>query len=302
MNKLSNRDHIDTNAVNVDPIVTDTTPWFWVEANNQKVNQMWFRFLGAWAERPAKPRRWDMIYNTKTRKIEIYVSEFYRWWTVPTVSNAYIAQPWDYADVAWVLWYTETGAWTPLMPAPSDRERTNTISFWAEQQSYFLRNYAIIDELIPTWVYTQIWWLSLDYVTSTLPDSRGIKTWIIPYTWYYLLLWNVSWLQKQGETKTELRLMKGVQQIAYDMHEIPAMAFITTWTDSVGWPITATTTSTSSALDYVSQKVVRYGKLEEWDIISVEVRHNAWSDLTATPWTTFPTSTQYQTWFSIIAQ
>jgi len=282
------------------PIVTDTTPWFWVKGNKQKPEQLGFRFIGMVYERPTNPRHWDMIYNTDTWKIEIYIAQSYRWPLVPTVTQPFLANPWTYVDYLGDLWYTENGTTVPWLPWVPDWIRANTIRDRVPQDWYSYINNATVDQSIPSGSYTKIWALVNDYVLSTLPDTRGIQTATINRTGQYLLHWYVTWLQKPGETLTELRLMIDTTQVAYDSHEIPAITAVTTWTDSVGWAINASTVITIGNMDYVTQRVSRYGRLEEWQVISAEVRQNSGWNLTVTPWTVFPTTTQYQTWFSII--
>lgn len=302
MSKQTDKEYKDKNTTDVTPTTTDTTPWFWVEQNNQKTSLSWFRFLWAFDERPPRPKHWDMIYNTKTRKLEIYVSQIYRWWIVPTVSDPYFANPWDYADYLGELWYTESGTNTPFVPSLPLWERANSVGFWAEQQSYFLVNNETSDRIITSWTRQKVGAIAKDFVETTLPDTRWVQTCIIPYTGYYLLMWHSTRLSKPWLCNTELRLMVNTKQVAYDSLVIPTITATTTGTDSLWWSISATTNITVWSLDYASQKVIRYGKLLEWDIVSAEVRQNSGWDLFVTQWSSFPTQTQYQTGFSIIWQ
>lgn len=293
----------DKNTLNIEPKVTDTTPGFWVLPNKQKTSVSDFRYLWIRAERPENPKNWDSYYNCITRKREIYTTQFYREPCAPSVSNPYRPKPWDYADVGWDLWFTESWAWSPVAVAPPIWQRENTIGVRVEQQSYFLTNNLTIPQTIPSWSWTALWPASVDFMNSTFPDTRGVQQATIPYTGQYLLLWHVTWEQKPWDTKTELRLTVDsgtVTQVAYDVHELPAITAVTSGSDSVWGAISATTTISYWPLDFVSQKVIRYGELQEWDVIRAESRQNSWGNLIATSGSTFPTTTQYQTGFTII--
>ena len=300
MSKSTDKEFKDQNTLSNSPIVTDTTPWFWVTGNKQKPEQLGFRFIGMVYERPTNPRHWDMIYNTDTWKIEIYIAQAYRWPLVPSVTQPFLANPWTYIDYLGELRYTENGTTTPGLPWIPDWIRANTVSQWIPLDGYSYINNATVDQNIPTGAYTAIGATSNDYVLSTIPVTRWAQNATIVRTWQYLLHWYVTRLQKSGETLTELRLMIDGTQVAYDSHVIPSITAVTTWTDSVGWAISASTVITIGNMDYVTQRVSRYGRLEAWQVISAEVRQNSWWNLAVTPWLTFPTTTQYQTWFSII--
>jgi len=294
----------DENTIDLTPEVTDTTPGFGVLPNKQKTSVSDFRYLWLRTERPETPKNWDAYYNTKKRKLEIFTTQFYRDQYAPSVSNPYRPSAWDYADVSGELWYTENWAWAPVGVAPPIWERQNSIGIWVEEQGYFMVNNLTTPQTIPTGVWTALWPTSVDFMESVFPDTRGIQQATIPYDGQYLVLWHVTWEQKPGDTKTELRITKTdwfwTTQVSYDVHEVPEIIATTTGTDSLWWSINATTTIAYWPLDFVSQKVVRYWELKEWDIIKAEARQDSGGNLTATAGTTFPTTTQYQTWFTII--
>lgn len=278
--------------------VIDNTPWYWQQPFEQKVSSRWLRFLWAVENRIATPKNGDIIYNTTTNNVEIYNQQYYQSYWALEVTQPILWNVWDLVKYNWQLreavqWPALTGWWVPIADLPSSPRwvATQKISWWVWWRTYYAETYSSIT--LSAWS-TNIWWTIGQWISSiqwSLLDY-AIR---IPYNWYYLIVATVEYNEISGEAT------RGISAIAdTSMWWPPSLINLngieyapgtlnatTTWTDSVWWSITATTTVSRWLQVWYTQQYVKTALLKKWYIITVRANHDD------------PTPRQAFCWFSI---
>ena len=249
LNTSAPEESIKVEETKQDEFSLDGTWWYGNPALTQKVSISWFRWLWARPERPDRPKNWDMYYNTNTRKIEIFFTERYtdnfddKWIYEYNPDRSY--NKWD------IVYYDE---WSGkkvykannIVPSwwfdKSFWDIVWIISWWAEQQRYFVRLFTVWDKNVLTWENV----VDFDFSDTEYTWLNTSNTVFTPYSWLFLVYASCKWWEDSSEIyrSSKLQIDGNIRNVdSYSPTKITANS-VTTWTDSVWWSINANTVTT----------------------------------------------------------
>jgi hypothetical protein len=289
MSKQTNKQYQE-DLIKPKTTVSDDTPWFWQIKNSNLFSIRWFNFLWIRATPPDKPFHWDNYYNTTTRKREIYTAQPYRWFWVDEYEPDRIYTQWEYVTSGWFLFRYDNITWSPPPPPdPSYRKYDNSLWFRATQNQYYCIASPSVNQVIP-WSTQTIVALGnfMDRNNNTLKWTNAIITQTNDLVSLY---WTVLLQSVPSNTTVKLKLIMSWTMlwlpteyvIDYDEYTTPNITAVTTGTDSLSWPITATTTISISPQDVVLKAswIIQTPRFDTWEwIIQLQVVHNNVSPIT----------------------
>ncbi len=292
MNKLTDKKEIkefkDENIIDNEINVTDVTPWFGSQSVFQKTYNRWFRFVWATDWRPERPRSWDLIYNTQTKKIELFYRQFYGWFGVPNINLTWPISymEWDYAEFNWEL-RRAIADWWPWVPSAPDWVRDNQIEWRVEPGNFYAQCLWTVN--VPPNTETGLGTTS-DNILTNEQWVVGNFSITLPRTWNYLVIGsaiinNIDWTAKA--TLRNRQQFGTFNTISQDIFDLPTITVTTTWTDSLGGGINATSDVTIASIPQITLESVWYlVNGSAWSIISTTLEHDSWGTLSVTWWFT----------------
>ena len=276
----------DMEQLKAESFIFSWTPWFWNEPLTSQTAIRWIKWRWVFEQYPLWLKDWDIRYNTESKQLQVYSVEQYRWFGVKEWIFTQEYQQWDYVKV-----------WNDVYIAD-----TNISAFWPPPPSLWRTRTAIIRQPVSSTTNYYHWerepipipYQSIPSTTDTnfvLTPRRYSDDWMIDtwsWNWKVLSSWlhqiitkvERQWFESRVNARQWYTLNWNIAETDY-IQGINITA-TTIWTDSIGWPITATTT-----INYTGIKktitTIHYALLNKGDVVWWYCRHDYTSPLDVMP-------------------
>jgi len=257
-----------------------TTPWLWTNTpldnslSIREIHRLW-----ELPESPLTPKRWDIYYDTKKRKLFIYETRrriYARdkfsvdWWIT---GNQYYK--WDYIETGPFLYVCVNDHVSTVFPDPANWERTNVIRRWTPLEVSDINSWLWWNQSISSWVRSKLNYNN--FASNRWDELRNATDIVIDNWWLYDIIMYTHREQDTTNMIRQSRLLVNWTPIQYSIANSSTVTVSTTGTDSVGWAISATST-VSYPDEETTNHISMITRLFDWDIITVESFHNKWSN------------------------
>ena len=296
MSQSKNNEPIEIQQTKIQ-VPEDKRFWFGAQADLQNINNRWWRWLWWLWEHPKRPRNWDAYYYIPTWEFIVYWTYKPNRWTI-TTANVFDYSP----DILYIKW--DTVFFSGLMyEATEDQPTTtpNTLIWWkltniisktlSPKQPY-LRATRTTAITVNSGTNTALLSWTKNITSNNLKMATGTSLpwfWLsgiyIPEDWDYEIQWSVLWWEIWWQYEKTIWIFYTdpitllSRQLTYHTQKLPPITATstTTWTDSVWWPISATTITTINigTTTNTTMNIFYRGRFKEWEYVNLFAFHNS---------------------------
>lgn len=256
----------------------DRTPWFSVIKDKSQIEIRGIRWRGQYNSMPLWLQDWDIWWDVYKKKLQGYTVWPYKWSWIWNSYWVWVRLPtqqyflWQYVLESWDLYLAITIP-TLWVFIPWEWKRTQ-INNWVLSGSNYIK--AINPSTpIPSWSDNFVQVVPAELYDNDLyaPIAFNVKS---NGDWLYLAIVTIDWQNIKYTTSTKIWICVDWVEKRLLQKDWLSMSATTTGTDSLSWPITATTTLSFGDMIRTDQLTETLILLKDQEV-SIKVRHDYWS-------------------------
>lgn len=252
------------------------TPGLWTNApleNSISIREI--KRLWELPDAPLTPKRWDIYFDTKLRKLLVYETRRFFWdrdkYAVDGRITGNTYKVWDYVEVAPYLYECINDHVSVAFPDPTNWIASNVIRRWVPLDWSMTTQILWANQTIPSWTLTKLNYNLFYGNRWNAMINAGDMT--IDTPWTYIIIAYTNRITDTNDTQRKTRILINWIPVQEDTANSARVSVTTVGTDSVWWSINATSTVNYS-LEPAQNNPVLIRDLSVGDIITVEVWHN----------------------------